>query len=89
MVVGTRTWDSRTWDSRTWDSRGREDARGLGDVINSPPWLPTMLKTPCVETILYSEFSRSNRQANISGRTMDAGNHRLLLTSSPVYSSFL
>ena len=48
----------------------------------SPPWLLTMFKTPCVETILYSEFSRSNRQENISGRTMDAGNHRLLLTSS-------
>ena len=31
----------------------------------SPPWLPTMFKTPCVETILYPEFSRSNRQANI------------------------
>ena len=48
----------------------------------SPPWLLTMFKTPCVETILYPEFSRSNRQENISGRTMDAGNHRLLLTSS-------
>ena len=49
----------------------------------SPPWLPTMFETPCVETILYPEFSQSNRQANIYGRTMNAGNHRLLLTSSP------
>ena len=55
----------------------------------SPPWLLTMFKTPCVETILYPEFSRSNRQANISGRAMDAGNHRLLLTSSPAYYTFL
>ena len=48
----------------------------------SPPWLLTMFKTPCVEIILYPEFSRSNRQANKSSRTMDAGNHRLLQTSS-------
>ena len=54
-----------------------------------PPWLPTMFKSPCVETILYPEFSRSNRQANISDRTMDAGNHRLPLTSSPAYYTFL
>ena len=55
----------------------------------SPPWLPTMFKTPCVETILYPEFLRSNRQAKISGRTIDARNHRPLLTSSPAYSTFL
>ena len=55
----------------------------------SPPWLLTMFKTPCVEIILYPEFSRSNRQANKSSRTMDAGNHRLLQTSSPAYYSFL
>ena len=55
----------------------------------SPPWLPTMFKPPSVETILYPEFSRSNRQANICGRTMDAGNYRLLLTSSPAYYNFL
>ena len=55
----------------------------------SPPWLPTMFETPCVETILYPEFSRSNRQANIYGRTMNAGNHRLLLTSSPAYHTSL
>ena len=48
-----------------------------------------MFKTPCVEIILYPEFSRSNRQANKSSRTMDAGNHRLLQTSSPAYYSFL
>ena len=48
----------------------------------SHPWLLTMFKTLCVETFLYPEFSRSNRQENISSRTMDAGNHRLLLTSS-------
>ena len=54
----------------------------------SPPWLLTMFKTPCVEIILYPEFSRSNRQANKSSRTMDAGNHRLLQTSSPAYYSF-
>ena len=46
-------------------------------------------KSPCVETILYPEFSRSNRQANISDRTMDAGNHGLPLTSSPAYYTFL
>ena len=51
----------------------------------SPPWLPTMFKTSCIETILYQEFSRSNKQGNISGRIMDAENHRLLLTSSPAY----
>ena len=55
----------------------------------SPPWLPTMFKTPCVETILYPEFLRLNRQAKISGRTIDARNHRPLLTSSPAYSTFL
>ena len=55
----------------------------------SPPWLPTMFKTPCVETILYPEFLRSNRQAKISGRTIDDRNHRPLLTSSPAYSTFL
>ena len=55
----------------------------------SPPWLPTMFKTPCVETILYPEFLWSNRQAKISGRTIDARNHRPLLTSSPAYSTFL
>ena len=55
----------------------------------SPPWLPTMFKTPCVETILYPEFLRSNRQVEISGRTIDARNHRPLLTSSPAYSTFL
>ena len=49
----------------------------------SPPWLLMMFKTPCIETILYPEFSWSDRQANISGQTMDAGNHQLLLTSSP------
>ena len=48
-----------------------------------------MFKPPSVETILYPEFSRSNRQANICGRTMDAGNYRLLLTSSPAYYNFL
>ena len=48
-----------------------------------------MFKTPCVEIILYPELSRSKRQANISSRTMDAGNHRLLLTSSPAYYTFL
>ena len=48
-----------------------------------------MFKTPCVETILYPDLSRSKRQANISSRTMDAGNHRLLLTSSPAYYTFL
>ena len=52
------------------------------DVFNS-------FKTPCVETTLYSEFSRSNRQANMSGRTMDAENHRLILISSPAYDSCL
>ena len=40
-------------------------------------------KTPCVETILYPELSRSNRQANMSGRAMDAENHWLLLTWVP------
>ena len=55
----------------------------------SPPWLPTMFKTPCVETILYPEFLRSNRQAKISSRTIDARNHRPLQTSSPAYSTFL
>ena len=50
------------------------------DVFNS-------FKTPCVETI-PREFSRSDRQANMSGRTMDAENHRLLLTSSTAYNSF-
>ena len=55
----------------------------------SPSWLPSMFKTPCVEIILYPELSRSKRQANISSRTMDAGNHRLLLTSSPAYYTFL
>ena len=55
----------------------------------SPPWLPTMFKTPCVETILYPEFLRSNRQAKISGRTIDARNYRPLLTSSPAYYNFL
>ena len=55
----------------------------------SPPWLPSMFKTPCVKTILYPEFLRSNRQAKISGRTIDARNHRPLLTSSPAYSTFL
>ena len=48
-----------------------------------------MFKTPCVEIILYPELSRSKRQANISSRTMDAGNHWLLLTSSPAYYTFL
>ena len=48
-----------------------------------------MFKTPCVEIILYPELSRSKRQANKSSRTMDAGNHRLLLTSSPAYYTFL
>ena len=52
------------------------------DVFNS-------FKTPCIETILYPEFSWSNRQANMSGQTMDAENHQLLLTSSPAYHSFL
>ena len=46
-------------------------------------------KTPCVETILFPEFSRRNRQANMSGRTMDVEKHRLQLTSSPAYNSFL
>ena len=55
----------------------------------SPPWLPTMFKTPCVETILYPEFLRSNRQAKISSRTIDARNYRPLLTSSPAYYNFL
>ena len=36
-----------------------------------------------VETILYPELSRSNRQANMSGRAMDAENHWLLLTWVP------
>ena len=40
-------------------------------------------KTPCVETILYPELSRSNRQANMSSRAMDAENHWLLLTWVP------
>ena len=39
----------------------------------NPPWLLTMFKTPCVEIILYPEFSRSNRQENISSRTMELG----------------
>ena len=39
----------------------------------NPPWLLTMFKTPCVEIILYPEFSRSDRQENISSRTMELG----------------
>ena len=46
-------------------------------------------KTPCIETNLYPEFSRANKQAKMSGQTMDAENHQLLLTSSPAQNSFL
>ena len=75
------TWDSGTWDSGTWDS-GTWDA-GIGDVGSGDSGTHGCFKTPCVEIILYPEFSQSNKQAKMSGRTMDAENHRLLLTSSP------
>ena len=42
----------------------------------SPPWLPTM-------------FKHRGQPWRISGRTMDTGNHRLLLASSPAYYTFL
>ena len=76
------TWDLETWDSGTWTRGPEKSSIAAHDVFNS-------FKPPCVETILYSEFSPSNRQENISGRTMDAENYRLLLlTSSPAYCSF-
>ena len=46
----------------------------LKELVRKHSYVPGMT---CVEIILYPEFSRSNRQARISGRTMDAGNHRL------------
>ena len=54
----------------------RKSSIAAHDVFNS-------FKTPWVETILYPELSRSNRQANMSGRAMDAENHWLLLTWVP------
>ena len=48
-----------------------------------------MFETPCIETILYPEFSQSNRPANISDQTINAGNHQLLLISSPAYYTLL
>ena len=38
--------------------------------------------TLCIEPIVYSEVSWYNRQADISGQTMDTGTCQVLLTSS-------
>ena len=52
----------------------KDKGRMLKELVRKHSYVPGMT---CVEIILYPEFSRSNRQARISGRTMDAGNHRL------------
>lgn len=48
----------------------------------SHPRQSSKYTTLCLETILFSELSRYNRQAGISGRTMDAGSCHVLLTNS-------